>query len=165
MDLLRSISVDVGGLLNLRQQLEDGEVTQEQVSDAINSITCTIEQKTDMVVDIMSAVQGDIATLDAEIKRLQLRKQSYQGFNDSLKNGLTMALNGIGVDKVRTTLHTVSIANNGGKQKLDIFGAVSDAYCTIEVVPDKDKIRKALEDGKKLDFAMLCERGKSLRIK
>jgi hypothetical protein len=64
-------------------------------------------------------------------------------------------------------LHRFKIVGNGGKQPLDINeSCVPEKYLKTEVkqVPDKDKIRKALESGECLTFAHLEDRGTHLKI-
>ena len=68
-------------------------------------------------------------------------------------------------DKVQTAHYTFAIQKNGGKLPLKIIGEVPANYKRVVYEDDKDKIRKELEGGKKLDFAVLEERGTHLRIK
>lgn len=70
-----------------------------------------------------------------------------------------------GKTKFTTDLFSFNVAKNGGKQALTITGEVPKQYTKAIIENDTEKIRQALENGEKLDFAHLEERGESLRIK
>ena len=70
-----------------------------------------------------------------------------------------------GKTKFATNLFSFSIARNGGKQALTIDSEVPAEYTKTVIENDTDKIRQALEKGKKLPFAHLEPRGERLSIK
>ena len=69
-----------------------------------------------------------------------------------------------GKTNFKTQLHTFRIQKNGGKRALTIDGEVPKEYTKTITENDTDKIRQALEDGKKLPFAHLEPQSESLRI-
>ena len=69
-----------------------------------------------------------------------------------------------GKTNFKTQLHTFRIQKNAGKRALTIDGEVPKEYTKTIVENDTDKIRQALESGKKLSFAHLEPQSESLRI-
>ena len=61
--------------------------------------------------------------------------------------------------------YTIKLQNNGGKLPLVLDDVVPDEYYKVVYELDKDKMRKALDDGKQLKFAHYGERGKHVIIK
>lgn len=75
-----------------------------------------------------------------------------------------------GLRKTETDLHTISIQKNGGKAPIQYVEGLQPSelpteYQKTKVEMDTDAIRQALEAGELLDFAVLLEKGESLRIK
>ena len=81
-----------------------------------------------------------------------------------MKDRLKSAMEEIGTKEIKTDLHRFKIVGNGGKLPLVIDGGVPESYKRVELVDDKEKIRKALESGECLTFAHLEDRGTHLKI-
>lgn len=77
---------------------------------------------------------------------------------------LTDAMQETGRTKFKTPLFTFSIQKNGGARPVDLVGEVP-AQWLRPGDPDTKKIREWLEAGNELPFAVLGERGESLRIR
>lgn len=81
-----------------------------------------------------------------------------------LKQHLYESMKAMGKTKFKTDLFSFNIQRNGGTQPMEVDElGVAKAY--MKMVPDNAKIRKALEEGKKLKFAELKERGEHLSIR
>ena len=103
-----------------------------------------------------------------EIERLRERFDTIKSSNSKLKLALQTYLRNNDVRRVHTDLHDYSICQNGGKLPVKITADVCDIpseYCIYAPKPDMDAIRKALLDGKDLEFAHLDTRGEHIRIK
>ena len=68
------------------------------------------------------------------------------------------------VDELNAGKFKIKVKGNGGVEPLRITGTVPDNYKRIVVENDTELIRKALEEGKDLDFAHLEPRGKHIEI-
>ncbi len=84
-----------------------------------------------------------------------------------LKEGLKAAMEQTGKLKLETPRFKLSVANNGGKQSLEIDdpSALDPAFQRIVREPDKDVIRSALDNGIEIAGCRLLPRGTSLRIR
>lgn len=168
MDLLRKLNCTQEAINSLLERVEDGEFTTEDVADTIEALNGTIEQNCDDIATVILSQEGEILYLHSEINRLQCRVENMTTNYKRLMNGLQSYLKGKGVKKVHTANHDFSVCKNGGKQPIEITADVYDIpqeYCIYAPKPDMDAIRKALLDGKDLEFAHFSERGEHLRIK
>lgn len=139
---------------------ETGEINE----DALNAISDSLEEKADNYAKFIANIDSDIEAIDTEIKRLQNRKKTAENKEKALKQNLMFNMTKMGKKKLKTKLFSFTIAA-GGKAPLVFTGDVPDEYMVATYKPDNDRIRKALDDGKKLDFVEIGQRKESLRIK
>lgn len=149
----------------LKQKAEDGELTIDMVNDTIEAIEGEIGIKCDAIAEVINSNTNDILALEIEVKRLSNMIDNLKLSNQYLKNGLMNYLKRQDTQKVKTQFHNFSVCKNGGKLPIKLTAEVTEEFLKYEPCTDMDKIRKALEDGKKLIFAHLEERGEHLRIK
>ena len=154
-----------GEFQQLLDMIQNGEYTEEELADTMEGLDGEIEIKADGYAKVIKEIEGNVSTIKAEIDRLSGKKSALDNSIKSLKQSLEMAMRTTGKVKFKTDLFSFNIAKNGGKQSLDIHDEVPSEYCKTEIKPDNDLIRKALENGEQLPFAILQERGESLRIK
>lgn len=148
------------------EMLCDPEVPEDAVLDTIEMIEADMDLKADSYAKIMKTMDGDISTINAEIKRLQERKAVLEGRKNWLKNSLEHMMRATGRTKFKTALFSFSIQKNGGVcPVLFSEGEPVPAEWLKPGDPDTAKIRKHLEAGNTLPFAALGERGESLRIR
>ena len=144
--------------------LLDPDVPEEAVYDSIEGIEAGMEEKADSYAKILKSMEGDTAQIDAEIKRLQERKQAINRRHDWMKQSLFDMMKATGRTKFKTALFSFGIQRNGGKNPIDLTGTVP-AQWLKPGDPDLGKIREYLENGGQLPFAVIGEPGESLRIR
>lgn len=144
--------------------LLDPDVPEEAVYDSIEGIEAGMEEKADSYAKILKSMEGDTAQIDAEIKRLQERKQAINRRHDWMKQSLFDMMKATGRTKFKTALFSFGIQRNGGKNPIDLTGTVP-AQWLKPGDPDIGKIREYLENGGQLPFAVIGEPGESLRIR
>lgn len=149
---------------NVFEMLLDPEIPEEAVFDTIEMIEADMDTKADSYAKIIKSMDGDTAQIDTEIKRLQERKTSISNRQKALKQRLFDTMKATGRTKFKTALFSFNIQKNGGKSPVDITAEVPAEWLKPGD-PDKDKIRAYLESGHDLPFAVLMERGESLRIR
>lgn len=149
---------------NVFEMLLDPEIPEEAVFDTIEMIEADMDTKADSYAKIIKSMDGDTAQIDTEVKRLQERKLSISNRQKALKQRLFDTMKATGRTKFKTALFSFSIQKNGGKAPVDITAEVPAEWLKPGD-PDKDKIRAYLESGHDLPFAVLMERGESLRIR
>ena len=156
--------------LKLLELAEDPETDPEALADTMEGIEGALEDKLDSYAYVLSSLDGDINTVDTEIKRLQDIKKSLVNNKDSIKKNMYSSMVALDMRKIKTAKHQFTIAKNGGKLPVVIYDGITPEYVPEEYRVtkydfDKDAIRAALENGDFIPFAELGERGESLRIK
>ncbi len=89
---------------------------------------------------------------------------------DRLKRFLVQCMERIGERQLVGQTFTLAVQRNGGATPVEVFGdtdAMPDRFVKVKREPDRDAIRRALEQGDAdaANFAALGERGVSLRIR
>lgn len=149
----------------LLDMIEQGEYDEQVLADTLEGIGGEIEIKADGYAKVIKEIEGNISVIKAEIDRLSTKKSCLDNSVKKLKDSLEASMKATGKVKFKTDLFSFNIAKNGGKQPLDIYDEVPEEYSVTKLEPDKEKIRQALESGQPLSFAILQERGESLKIK
>ena len=144
--------------------LYQDDVDEQMILDTLESIEGEIEDKADNYAYIIAEILNDANACKAEKDRLEKRQKSLENKAKNLKKNLTEIMRNTGKTNFKTQLHTFRIQRNGGKRALTIDGEVPKEYTKTITENDTDKIRQALEDGKKLPFAHLEPQSESLRI-
>lgn len=162
MDSLYSLTAEFQTLLEYADSIEPED---EQVFlDTMEGLLGNIEAKVDSYAAVMSQMEAHENMLEAEIDRLEAKRQAINNNRKRMKDAVYAAMVAMDKQKITTDLHTFSIRKAGGKQKMVITGEVPDSFQKVVYEADKERIRSALENGEALDFAHLEERGEYLRI-
>ena len=162
MSNLYQLTSNYETLLNM---LYDEEIDEQAIIDTLEGIEGEIEDKADGYAKIIKELEAKQNARKEEAKRLTESAKVFENRVKALKNNLSTSMKAIGKTKFATDLFNFNIVKNGGKQALTIDGEVPKEYTKTIIENDTDKIRAALEEGKKLPFAHLEPRGESLRIK
>jgi uncharacterized small protein (DUF1192 family) len=165
MNTLYDLTQDYRNLLDLAGSMDEDEI--QAFNDTLEAVLGEIEVKADGYAVVLAEIEGRINTVNREIGRLEAIESALSNTRRRMIDRLKTAMENIGKKEIKTDLHRFKIVGNGGKQPLDINeGCVPEEYLKTEVkqVPDKDKIRKALESGECLTFAHLEDRGTHLKI-
>ena len=157
------------------------------ISNDFKQLRDMLESETDkeIIMDTLEALQGDFEykiegcacvydQLKAQAEMAQKKANAWDEISKALENNvirlnnyMKLCMENAGLKEVTTNMHRIKITKNGGKLPLSIDeGCVPEEYLKTEAkqVPDKDKIRKALESGECLTFARLEDRGTRLKI-
>lgn len=147
----------------LQAVLEDGD---EEYPIDMLTIGESLDDKIENYGFIIRNFESEEVALKAEIDRLAERRKKAQRAIERLKESLFNSMKITGRDKVITPHFVFSIAHAGGKKPLVITGEVPVEYCKFTVEPDKEVIRRAIEeDGEVLDFAHIGERTEYLKMR
>lgn len=101
--------------------------------------------------------QADLAA--SEIKRLQLRKKSFENSRERLESCARLALDLCGKTRLEGETSTISLQKNPPAVFISDFAALPDEYIHIEVsqTPDKDAIKRAIRSGSNVPGAELIQ--------
>lgn len=155
-------------LLNLYEMATEPDLDAEVLQDTIDAVEGEIEIKADGYAKVIRQMDGDIATLKAEIDRLSNRKKSIENSKDRIKKSLETAMMATGKTKFKTELFSFGIQKNPASLKFtDDFdmAELDDKYIKYaDPEVNKQAVKDALKNGEKIAGCYL-EQTESLRIR
>ncbi len=164
---MRCLYEITGDYLTLLEMLTEEENLEEQVvKDTLDGIEGEFEIKAENYAKIIKELSAEADKFEKEKKRLEERQKTLENSVKFLKDTLFNSMQATGKTKFKTDLFSFGIQKNGGKRPIEL---VPDAEIPKEYLkkpePNNDLIRKALEEGKTLPFAVLKEAGTHLVIR
>jgi len=123
----------------------------KEAEEKLKSLAIQFKEKALDIVYLVKEWQYQEEIIDKEIKRLQKMKQALKNKQERLRQYLKENMLATGIKKI---LHpTIKIYLMEGKESVEVYdiNLLPDEYKIIKVEPDKQKIKKALKEGK------LCE--------
>lgn len=157
----------VGEYKEVYDLLTDPDVDEEVVNDTLEGIMGEIEVKAQGFVSIIDRLDMEIGTCkkhkDEWAAAEKVRKNRKARFLDMIKSTMIM----LDKPEIQAGDVTMKLQNAGGVAPLviDENATVPERFTKITIKNDNDLIRKALNNGEKLDFAHFGERSKVLKIK
>ena len=142
---------------------EDPEVDPQTLADTMEGLTGEIEVKAEGYAVVIGEIETEIAKFQKEKARIEKTISGLMNNAKSMKESLMNTMDVMGKKKIQTEHYKISIRGNGGIRPMKITGDVPAEYCKLE--PDNGLIRKALDEGKELEFAHFEERGVHLSIR
>lgn len=143
----------------------DPEVDPDVFSDTLEALTGELEVKGRGYVCVIKQLEMEAKQAKEISQQFTDKQKLRENRIKHMKDTLLYAMTKIGMDQIEAGEWTIKVQKNGGLQPMVINGEVPHNYTIIVEEPNKEKIRKALENGEKLDFAHLEERGKHISIK
>lgn len=110
------------------------------------------------------ALAGDIAAVDAEIKRLQERKKSLQRNDDRLANRILFGLNAVYDGKLKTPLFTFS-RRLSARLIVDDEKAVPPEFLKTKIEVDKAGLKKHIKETGEIFSGVHFEETESLSVR
>ncbi|OHR51890.1 siphovirus Gp157 family protein [Staphylococcus sp. HMSC056D08] len=158
---LFNLNQDYKELLDLMEQGIEPEV----LKDTMESIEASIDVKVDNTIGLIRSVEGDIETVDKEIKRLQTVKKQKQTFIHTLKTLLQDMLEYRQLQNYRTTTNYIYKRRNAPSVFITNEKLIDKSYF-IEQAPklDKKALKEDIQNGADVPGAELHE-SESLVIK
>lgn len=144
--------------------LEDEDTDIEAFADTLEGLDFEIEAKADGYAKIIRQVEGNINSIDEELKRLQKMKKTYSNKIDALKTNLENGMRKTGKVKFKTELFSFGIQKNPASLVIDKEDQIPPEYLIIEPTVNKAAIKDAIKNGQSFEFAHL-EQTESLRIR
>lgn len=162
----------MGTLFQIAGEFEElySLATQEQLDEelfngTLEALTGELEVKGAGYVAVINQLDMEAKKAKELSDSFKLKAETRVNAIGRMKDALKIAMDRIGTDKIDTGDFTIKLQKNGGKQPMIVDGEVPNDFLKVIYEPDKEKIRKVLEEGSKLDFAHLEERGKHIVIK
>lgn len=92
--------------------VENEDADLEMLEDCLQSMEGELEFKAENMVRIMKSFEADEKVLKEEADRLTAKRKSIENKREGMKKWLETNLIQMGIDKVKTSIANVSIANN-----------------------------------------------------
>lgn len=156
MSSLYNLTNDYLALQEMAQNAETAE-DMKALEDTISSIADAIEVKGENYAKLIKCLDADNEGIQKEIKRLQNVKKANENLANRLKANMDESLKAIGSDNLKCGTFTFSYRKTKSVEILDLDALPSD-YKAIEYKPDKNAIKKAINDGEPVAGAALVEK-------
>ncbi len=149
------------------EMLTDPEVDDEVVNDTLEGLMGEIEVHAASFVPMLERLDMEIDACkknrDEWSNALNVRKNRKERFSNMIKTAMTS----LGITEIDAGDVKFKLQNAGGQLPLivDENATVPERFTKLTIENDNALIRKALENGEKLDFARFGERSKTLKIK
>lgn len=157
---LYNINSDLQALLS--QIADSGELTEDQAGE-LESLNIALEDKHKGYGLFVLHLGNQEDTLDKEIKRLTEFKKAIANKKKTIKEALANSMIKNGIAKLEFTDLKLSFRKSN---ETDIYDEASlpDEYFVVKKLPDKTKIKQAIDSGIVVDGARLLEK-QNLQIK
>lgn len=148
-----------------------GDISDPRIEAAIHAwmeeLDNDLQNKADNYAALIVEIEHRAAIRKEEANRLTQRAKLDQQHAAFLSSRLKSVFESWGIKKLKTARFRLGVVCNDGLQPLDIHGVVPAEWTKSEVVvtQDRDRIRRALEAGESLPFAVLQPRGTRLSIR
>lgn len=146
----------------IQQMIEDG--TDPAIfAEALAGIDGEAGEKLESYAMVLKNAESDITGVDAEIKRLQERKKAMQNNVSRMKDNMSILLQEIEGNRLKTDKFTFSFRKSTAVQ-IDDISLIPNDFIKTETSPMKVDIKKALASGEVIPGASLVE-NQSLSIR
>lgn len=152
--------------LNLEEQLgvENGEYD-HIIENALNDKSIQWKDKVEGICKMIKNIEGDIPSIDNEIKRLQQLKKTKTNQVESLKDYIKINMKNLNVNKVETSLFKLSLRKPTEIVKIIDDKAIPKEYIKTITEIDKISLKKDLKDGKIIEGTEIVKGKEGLQIR
>lgn len=153
--------------MKLLEMAEDPEIDAEVLSDTLEGIEGEIEIKAENYAKVIKELEGQVAVIEAEAKRLSAKKTAIENNISTIKQRLEDAMKTTGKTKFKTELFSFNIQKNPPSVKVneDMMKDIPLEYLVFpEPKVDKKKVLSEIKEGKEFEWAELTQ-SESLRIR
>ncbi|MCP3901492.1 MAG: siphovirus Gp157 family protein [Desulfobacteraceae bacterium] len=130
-------------------ETEGDQSLEEAIANSLDDLNLDFNEKIDNIVKLNQSMDGDVVLIDAEIKRLQERKQGFKKRQDSLKQYVLNNMKALDKKNIKTALFSVTSMAGRDKIFIDDESKIPSDFINIKVTetPDKKALLKAMKDG------------------
>lgn len=157
---LYELTENYNRVLEIAEQLDA-----ETLKDTLDSIDEAIEDKVENTSKVVKSLEGSVASIDTEIKRLSDRKSTINNNIKGIKTYLQEEMEKVGKEKIKGQLFNVGIQNNPVSVKVVDENKINLNYFVEQPKKlDKKQILIDLKNGLELDGVEL-QQTRSIRIR
>lgn len=132
-----------GDFISLLQMAEADDLDPQIIADTLEGIDMEIEDKAEAYAKVIRSIEGDSASVKAEIDRLTAKRRTMENNIESMKKALEKAMIATGKTKFKTTLFSFGIQKNPKSLNILDESMIPDIF----MIPQPAKLdRKAALD-------------------
>ena len=151
--------------MNLQDLLENPEIPQEMVIEALNNVGDELEDKAENIAKLIKTLDVEVAGFKEEEKRLAERRKSLENNIKGLKQYLENAMKVTGKVKFKGKLFSFNIQKNVPSLNIESTENIpKEFFIEQEPVLDKKAVLSALKEGKEIEGVSI-KQTESLRIR
>lgn len=140
----------------------------DELKEELAKINDSLEGKADNYAKLIRNLESDVLAIDAELKRLQNAKAAKVNCANRLKENLMESMKETGKTKFKTELFSFGVQKNGGVAPLELTVKPEDLpseFQKVTITADNQALRDYISETGDLSYAVLKDRGESLRIR
>lgn len=156
-----------GEFRGLQELVETGQLTPEEIADTMQAIQVSIEEKAKAVGIFSINLESDISCLDLEIARLEGRKKIIENKKKGLIEYLKFNMEASGIKSIKCPFFNITLVAGSDVVTIIDEKIIPDDFVNVKttVSPDKNAIKKALQNGEDVPGCRLDKGNSSIRIK
>ena len=137
------------------------------VRDTLEAVGGEFNAKAQAIATLAINMGSMVEAIDAEVDRLNKRKQAIRNRQEALKDYLRDNMEAAGITKISCPLFSITCAKGREIAVINSEDQIPDEYMRVktDIAPDKNAIAAALKDGKEVPGAHLERAKSSIRIK
>ena len=157
----------VGEYKEVYDLMTDPDIDEQVVNDTLEALTGEIEAKAAGLIPIFERLDMEIDACKKHKEEWAQAEKIRKNRKDRLWDMVKDTIIALGKTDLQAGDVTLHIQNAGGQLPLivDPNATVPERFTKLTIENDNSLIRKALDDGEKLDFAHFGERSKVMKIK
>ncbi len=141
------------------------ELPAEVIANTIEALAGDVEKKSINVAAYYKNLQKEVAAMKDYEKEMRDRRRRLENHTERLREYLKSNMQRCGMQKIKGTEFTISIRKSPDSVVIDdAYSLPQDYIDHIDIHPDKNKIKQAIQAGEKIPGAHL-ETGSSLIIR
>ena len=163
MSTLFEITSDVEQLYELATM--DEEMDEQLFQDTLDGLLGELEVKAGGYCNVIKQLEMEADRAKNMSLVWEQKQKQRENAIKRMKEALRDAMIRTDQKQIDAGEYTIKLQKNGGRVPMCIDGEVPQNMTKMVIEPDKDKIRRWLEEGNTCDWAYLEERGQHIVIK
>ena len=144
-------------LTSLQRLAESGNADPQAIADTMEMVEGDFEDKAVGYVKVYKSIDADVKEIDAEIKRLQERRSSFNNNANTIKQRLVQAMVETGHEHIKTPLFTIYTRRTVSVQAPEDPNKLPPEFIKTTLMVNKSDLKKALQAGREVPNARLVE--------
>ena len=154
-------------MVEIDDELENGELDDQTHEDMMESLQYLLEQKSNSIIKYIYYLKNRQVAIKNEIERLTKLKKTTENKEKSIKGYITTILQKLKKRKIEFDIGGLSLRKSADSVVIEDATKIPNQYLRqkISVEPDKTKLKEALKSGEIISGCYLNKSKQSLIVK